>query len=139
MAHVPAHLFNIAQKRWDGVQSDAGAAAAFFIAVDAGRLHSGNHAGKTRGPSGRVVTGFSGEYDRPGRREKRGIQPFGLVPKTGTNPCPFCTLLGFVDGRLRLLFCMAGTTRLELATSAVTGQRSNQLNYVPTAKIKDLR
>ena len=29
---------------------------------------------------------------------------------------------------------MAGTTRLELATSAVTGQRSNQLNYVPTAK-----
>jgi hypothetical protein len=30
---------------------------------------------------------------------------------------------------------MAGTTRLELATSAVTGQRSNQLNYVPA---KDL-
>src|SRR5579862_3632596 len=27
---------------------------------------------------------------------------------------------------------VAGTTRLELATSAVTGQRSNQLNYVPT-------
>src|SRR5882724_8618102 len=26
---------------------------------------------------------------------------------------------------------MAGTTGLELATSAVTGQRSNQLNYVP--------
>jgi hypothetical protein len=33
---------------------------------------------------------------------------------------------------------MAGTTRLELATSAVTGQRSNQLNYVPTARINDL-
>src|SRR5271156_5296660 len=30
-----------------------------------------------------------------------------------------------------LLESMAGTTRLELATSAVTGQRSNQLNYVP--------
>jgi hypothetical protein len=28
---------------------------------------------------------------------------------------------------------LAGTTRLELATSAVTGQRSNQLNYVPTS------
>jgi hypothetical protein len=28
---------------------------------------------------------------------------------------------------------MAGTTRLELATSAVTGQRSNQLNYVPAS------
>ena len=30
--------------------------------------------------------------------------------------------------RLNLL---AGTTRLELATSDVTGRRSNQLNYVP--------
>ena len=28
---------------------------------------------------------------------------------------------------------MAGTTGLEPATSAVTGQRSNQLNYVPDA------
>ena len=26
---------------------------------------------------------------------------------------------------------LAGTTRLELATSGVTGRRSNQLNYVP--------
>jgi hypothetical protein len=33
---------------------------------------------------------------------------------------------------ISLLERMAGTTRLELATSAVTGQRSNQLNYVPT-------
>ncbi len=30
---------------------------------------------------------------------------------------------------------MAGTTRLELATSAVTGQRSNQLNYVPALAV----
>jgi hypothetical protein len=28
---------------------------------------------------------------------------------------------------------MAGTTGLEPATSAVTGQRSNQLNYVPAS------
>jgi hypothetical protein len=34
---------------------------------------------------------------------------------------------------------MAGTTRLELATSAVTGQRSNQLNYVPSRGINNLR
>jgi hypothetical protein len=32
---------------------------------------------------------------------------------------------------------MAGTTGLEPAASAVTGQRSNQLNYVPTLKIQD--
>ena len=34
---------------------------------------------------------------------------------------------------LSLLESMAGTTGLEPATSAVTGQHSNQLNYVPTA------
>ncbi len=30
---------------------------------------------------------------------------------------------------------MAGSTRLELATSGVTGQRSNQLNYDPISDI----
>ena len=31
---------------------------------------------------------------------------------------------------------MAGPTRLELATSGVTGRRSNQLNYGPDKKVK---
>ena len=34
---------------------------------------------------------------------------------------------------------MAGTTGLEPAASAVTGQRSNQLNYVPTRQINKMR
>jgi hypothetical protein len=38
-----------------------------------------------------------------------------------------------------LLKKLAGTTRLELATSAVTGQRSNQLNYVPSLFSSGLR
>ena len=33
---------------------------------------------------------------------------------------------------------MAGTTGLEPAASAVTGQRSNQLNYVPTRQINEM-
>jgi hypothetical protein len=33
---------------------------------------------------------------------------------------------------------MAGTTGLEPATSAVTGQHSNQLNYVPSAPFDNL-
>jgi hypothetical protein len=41
-------------------------------------------------------------------------------------------LNGFNESRLILLEGMAGTTGLEPAASAVTGQRSNQLNYVPT-------
>jgi hypothetical protein len=39
---------------------------------------------------------------------------------------------GFYGKQVNFFGGMAGTTRLELATSAVTGQRSNQLNYVPT-------
>ena len=31
-----------------------------------------------------------------------------------------------------LSFILAGATRLELATSGVTGRRSNQLNYAPS-------
>ena len=38
-----------------------------------------------------------------------------------------------------LLKRMAGTTGLEPAASAVTGQRSNQLNYVPTRQINQMR
>ncbi len=36
----------------------------------------------------------------------------------------------------KLLKNMAGTTGLEPAASAVTGQRSNQLNYVPGRSIR---
>ncbi len=55
----------------------------------------------------------------------------------GRETCPFRALDGFNEIRLTLLK-MAGTTRLELATSAVTGQRSNQLNYVPNREINNL-
>ena len=52
---------------------------------------------------------------------------------------PFRALNDFCKSGLTLLERMAGTTRLELATSAVTGQRSNQLNYVPTRQINDMQ
>src|SRR5216683_7388637 len=56
----------------------------------------------------------------------------------GRETCPFRALDGFNEIRLTLLKRMAGTTRLELATSAVTGQRSNQLNYVPNRGFNNL-
>ena len=34
---------------------------------------------------------------------------------------------------------MAGSTRLELATSGVTGRRSNQLNYDPALLTRAMR
>jgi hypothetical protein len=46
-----------------------------------------------------------------------------LSRKSSRNAC----LLGWEP-----LGIMAGPTRLELATSGVTGRRSNQLNYDPT-------
>ncbi len=39
-------------------------------------------------------------------------------------------------GSRKLLKDMAGSTRLELATSGVTGRRSNQLNYDPARSMK---
>ena len=45
---------------------------------------------------------------------------------------PFRALNDFCKSGLTLLERMAGTTGLEPAASAVTGQRSNQLNYVPS-------
>ncbi len=41
--------------------------------------------------------------------------------------------MNLIDRQIRMAGAdyMAGTTGLEPAASAVTGQRSNQLNYVP--------
>jgi hypothetical protein len=50
----------------------------------------------------------------------------------------FCTLDGFRPFQKTHLECMAGTTGLEPATSAVTGQRSNQLSYVPRSNLEKL-
>jgi len=57
----------------------------------------------------------------------------------GRETRPFRAPNGFNEIRLSALERMAGTTRLELATSAVTGQRSNQLNYVPSREINNLQ
>jgi hypothetical protein len=65
-------------------------------------------------------------------RRVEAILPVHLLPgKTAEAVDPNCTQIPKVQ------FCnclkrMAGTTGLEPAASAVTGQRSNQLNYVPT-------
>ena len=59
--------------------------------------------------------------------------------KRGTEMCPFCTPFEFRQLQLSSLECMAGTTGLEPATSAVTGQHSNQLNYVPIYLVQILK
>jgi hypothetical protein len=51
------------------------------------------------------------------------------LPAFSKEACNFATC----HKTLVFLGFMAGTTGLEPATSAVTGQRSNQLSYVPTS------
>ncbi len=71
----------------------------------------------------------------PERKSKGGIPRthppwvFGDVGKLQNALGAFCKSLNN----------MAGTTGLEPAASAVTGQRSNQLNYVPTRQINEMR
>ena len=54
-----------------------------------------------------------------------------IAPMSPTNGISRDRFSRPLNASYRWLEEMAGTTRLELATSAVTGQRSNQLNYVP--------
>ena len=70
----------------------------------------------------------------PVRMEDRKLLPRNRTRKKAQKrreTRPFRALDGFNEIRLTLLEGMAGTTGLEPAASAVTGQRSNQLNYVP--------
>ena len=54
---------------------------------------------------------------------------------------PYCSKRSHAQAgsSLELVENMAGTTGLEPAASAVTGQRSNQLNYVPTCQVNNMR
>jgi hypothetical protein len=60
-----------------------------------------------------------------------GNRPGEKGHKKGHKNVPFWVLDGFATISASALERVAGTTGLEPATSAVTGQRSNQLNYVP--------
>jgi hypothetical protein len=60
-----------------------------------------------------------GGYLGPAKKKKRRGKPDGLPLYYG--------------------LLVAGTTRLELATSGVTGRRSNQLNYAPVTTSSKLK
>src|SRR5580704_14038591 len=71
------------------------------------------------------------ELKRRGRLLTRSLEGLiqGVTPQNTSQ-----NRLGMPFLRLKPLKGMAGTTGLEPAASAVTGQRSNQLNYVPGCK-----
>ena len=59
---------------------------------------------------------------------------FSTLANTLLGDCHF----GLSPQTLHVIEFMAGTTGLEPATSAVTGQRSNQLSYVPRRNFYNL-
>ena len=64
-----------------------------------------------------------------------GLAEYPAPADAVAEPNPDCFWRVFVNQSQG----MAGTTGLEPAASAVTGQRSNQLNYVPTRQINQMR
>ena len=136
MAHLPPFLFHTAPTSWNRHQSAAGFVAAFIGAIDPGYLHTSGHAGQTRGSKRRGKTPSIGRigtscctYDKQFIYKRLEADIHAIAG----GVAPFCTYEGIAIRPINLLECMAGTTGLEPATSAVTGQHSNQLNYVPSA------
>jgi hypothetical protein len=141
MAHVSAFVFDSAPTSWNRYQSAAGFVAAFIGATDLGYVHAGRHSGQARGakrcratPSiGRIGAScctYSKQFTNKHSEAKIHALAVGVAP--------FCTYADQAIRPLSLLGSMAGTTGLEPATSAVTGQRSNQLSYVPSFLFFDL-
>jgi hypothetical protein len=130
MAHVSSHVFDAAKKRGYGIQSDAGTVAAFDSAINLGCVHPGNHACETCSPGSGLVLGVFTRKEWSvtivvcrwcSVREWTRLENDGQKGhKKGHENVPFWVLDGFVEISATLLERMAGTTRLELATSAVT-------------------
>jgi hypothetical protein len=130
LAHVSSHVFDAAEERGYGIQSHAGTLAAFNSAINLGCVYPGNHACETcSSGSGLVLGVFTGsEWNvailvcrccsvRESTRQRNDGQ---RDTKKGTKTCPFGSSM--VSSKSVQIFWkeMAGTTRLELATSAVT-------------------
>ena len=141
MAHIPTYLLDALEKRRYRVQGDAGTSPALHHTVDPGCLHASHHAGEADCTGRSHVVGFLFPVTlTPSLRASlwKNEARFGQQAKLGANWVQKLTQFApsFIDflapnHSLSLLECVAGTTGLEPATSAVTGQRSNQLSYVP--------
>src|SRR5882724_6075528 len=142
MAHVPAHLLNSAAKRRYRIQSDAGAVATFLITVHIGRYTQAISPAKHAAQAAVLALVLASETSPQcshikcfQNHDSRGHETWFYSTKKvqkGARMHSFCTLICFSEIGTTLLEGIAGTTGLEPAASAVTGQRSNQLNYVPT-------
>ena len=130
MAYLQTFLFESFAERRHRPEGDARAVATLLLPVDIGCLYAGDHAREARGASSctfpRVLSGADRHTRFRRAAELRigyaqgGKGSLGAEDTKGCKNVSFCTLVGFTDIGATLLERMAGTTRLELATSAVT-------------------
>ena len=150
LAHIPAHGRNHARRHGRTPTHDPGLLVPRQSACDQ-QVSSGDDNEQTAG------TGKAGGCDSARRRavgkqvnsgpltrQRPHVQPNSA--DKGQNMSDSSKVL-IEPKRTQIVFgglCkpfkrMAGTTGLEPAASAVTGQRSNQLNYVPTRQVNEMR
>ena len=130
LAHVPAHVLNALEKRWHRVQGDAGAATTFDYPIDPGCLHSGNHTGQAECAGRCHVVGllFSVKSEAIYKDAALDMNLGANWVQNAPNLHPISPDFSSPNHPVSHLECMAGTTGLEPATSAVTGQHSNLIS-----------
>jgi hypothetical protein len=123
MAHLPAFLFNPAQTSWHRYQSAAGSPTAFIGAADPGYIHASCYSCQARGakrsrktPSTARIGTACCNYGKQFKYKHLKAETYAFAE----GVAPFCTYEGIATQPKTHLECMAGTTGLEPATSAVT-------------------
>jgi hypothetical protein len=85
LAHVPAHVLDFAAKCWNRIQGDARTASTFDLALNIGRLHSGNYSGEARSASSRRVAGLFFRCERRIMLCRTGMCCHVATQKKGTK------------------------------------------------------
>lgn len=120
------------QRLFCGWELASRATAGFLLAIYVGYLPAGNFACKARDATSLAIV-LSSETNSAALAETRVSGTAGTVNlaligekgcKRGAETCPVAPSLVFSELRITLLERMAGTTRLELVTSAMTAVTS---------------
>jgi hypothetical protein len=127
LAYVPAYVLDSPAECGNRIQSHAGTVEAFNSAVHIGCLHAGNHTGQTCSSGSRLIVGVFVRNEwhvtivgSKWHYRVRANQERQNGHKKGHENVSFWVLDGFTKTSTSSLERMVGTTRLELATSAVT-------------------
>ena len=139
MPHLSAHLFDSAEERRDRVQGYAGTSPALHHTINPGCLHSSHYAREADCTGRSHVVGFLFSVTLApilGEMLLNIEARFNLAGETGCKPGAKLTQFApnFAEflapnHSVSLFECMAGTTGLEPATSAVTANQKRVTHW----------